>query len=53
MPSDLPANRHYRRQPLAQGTGQGIDERLREAIEVRLALQEHTANTVDGWTPEA
>jgi hypothetical protein len=53
MPSDLPEDLHHRLQPLARDTGQGIDELLREAIETRLALQEHAAKTFAGWTPEA
>jgi hypothetical protein len=53
MPRDLPEDHHQRWHPLTRDTGEGLDERLREAIEARLALQVHAANTLDGWPPEA
>ena len=53
MLRDLPEDLHHRRQPLARDTGQGIDGLLREATEVRLALQAHAASTLAGWPPEA
>jgi hypothetical protein len=52
MPRDLPEDLRHRLKPLTRDTGRGTDERLREAIEVCLALQAHAANTLDGWTPE-
>ena len=52
MHIDIPEDLHHRLQHLAQHTGQEIDELLREAIEVRLAMQEHAAKNLEGWTRE-
>jgi predicted transcriptional regulator len=52
MHIDIPEDLHNRLQHLAQDTGQGIDELLREAIEARLAMQEQAAKNLEGWTQE-
>jgi Arc/MetJ-type ribon-helix-helix transcriptional regulator len=52
MHIDIPEDLHHRLQHLAQDTGQDIDELLREAIEARLAMQEHAAKNLEGWTQE-
>lgn len=52
MHIDIPEDLHHRLQHLAQDTGQELDELLREAIEARLAMQEHAAKNLEGWTQE-
>lgn len=52
MHIDIPEDLHHRLQHLAQETGQDLDELLREAIEARLAMQEHAAKNLEGWTQD-
>lgn len=52
MHIDIPEDLHTRLRHLAQDTGQGIDELLREAIETHLAMQEQAAKNLEGWTKE-
>jgi predicted transcriptional regulator len=50
MHIDIPEDLHNRLRHLAQDTGQGLDELLREAIEARLAVQERAAANLERWT---
>jgi hypothetical protein len=43
---------HTHLRHLGQETGQDLDELLQEAIEARLAVQEHAAKNLEGWTQE-
>ena len=52
MHIDIPEDLHTRLRHLAQESGQGLDELLREAIEARLAIQERAAANLEGWTQE-
>jgi hypothetical protein len=52
MHIDIPEDLHNRQRHLAQESGQGLDELLREAIETRLAVQERAAANLEGWTQE-
>lgn len=52
MHIDIPEDLHHRLRHLAQDTGQDLDELLREAIEARLAMQEHSAKNLEGWAQE-
>jgi Arc/MetJ-type ribon-helix-helix transcriptional regulator len=52
MHIDIPEDLYHRLQHLAQETGQDLDELLREAIEARLAMQEHAAKNLEGWTQD-
>jgi predicted transcriptional regulator len=53
MHLDIPEDLHHRLQHLAQATGKDIEDLLREAIETGLAVQEHAAKNLEGWTQEA
>jgi predicted transcriptional regulator len=53
MHLDIPEDLHHRLQHLAQDTGKDIEDLLREAIETGLAVQEHSAKNLEGWTQEA
>jgi hypothetical protein len=53
MHLDIPEDLHHRLQYLAQETGKAIEDLLREAIEIGLAVQEHAAKNLEGWTQEA
>jgi predicted transcriptional regulator len=50
MHINIPEDLHNRLRHLAQDTGQGLDELLREAIEARLAVQERAAANLERWT---
>jgi len=53
MRIDIPDDLTRRLEQYALGTGQDITAVVREAIETRLTIAEHSSSNLDGWTEDA